>query len=194
MGIENIRTENIINGMNKSFNNADSLLQEADILKSNKKFARAYTLCQLAIEELAKIPMLFNLWINRINDYSIDYEHLNSNFTDHPHKTKLSIEVEIAFFKLYKEHSGNDWVDNAIKNGEELLTKIKELNKLKNESLYVSIINDDFQSPHEKIDEEKFNSIYGTALLRKIMFKNLIAGSEKGIDEIAKAIKENHST
>jgi len=194
MSIENVRTENIINGMKKSFNNADSLLQEADILKSNKKFARAYTLSQLAIEELAKIPMLFDLWIKRINEYDIDYEQFNNNFKHHPEKTKISIAWEIAFFKLYKEHSGEDWADNAIKKGEELITKIDELNKLKNESLYVSIKNEDFQSPNETIDEEKFNSIYGTALLRKMMFKNLIGVSENNIDEIAKLFKESHST
>jgi len=193
MSIENVRTENIINGMKKSFNNADSLLEEAYILQSNKKWSRAYTLCQLAIEELAKVPMLFHLLIDRINGYTIDYGQLNFNFKKHDEKTKISIETEIAFFKLYKEHSRKDWVDNAIKEGEELITRIDELNNLKNESLYVSIKNDDFQSPDEVINEEKFNNIYGTALLRQTMFKNLVDGSEKNIDEIARLIKESNN-
>lgn len=193
MSIENVRTENIINGMKKSFNNANSLIEEAYILESNKKWARAYALCQLAIEELAKVPMLFSLLIKRINDYTIDYGQLNINFKDHTEKTKISIETEIYFFKLYKKHSGEDWVDNAIKKGEELNAKINEQDNLKNESLYVSIKNDDFQSPDEVIDEEKFNSVYGTAFLRKTMFKNLVDGSEKGIDKIARIIKESNS-
>ena len=193
MSLECVRTENIINGMKKSLNNADSLLHEAYLLQSNKVYVRAYTLCQLAIEELAKVPMLFYLWIDRINGNTIDYEQLNRNFKDHPEKTKISIESEIAFFKVYKERSGKDWVENLIKKGEELIPRVNELNNLKNESLYVTIKDDDFQAPDEVIDEEKFNNIYGTAVLRQIMFKNLVDGSEKGIDEIARLIKEGNS-
>jgi len=193
MSIENVRTENIINGMKKSFNNANSLLEEAYILQSNKKWARAYTLCQLAMEELAKVIMLYGLWINRINDYNIEYGQLNNSFSRHPEKTKLSIVTEIAFLKLYKEHSGEDWVDNIIKEDEEQLAKVKELNNLKNDSLYVSINNYDFKSPYETIDEEKFNRIYAKAFLRKTMFKNLVDASEKKIDEIARLIKERNS-
>lgn len=193
MSLEYVRTENIINGMKKSFSNADSLLHEAYLLQSNKKCVRAYTLCQLAIEELAKVPMLFHMWIDRINGNTINYEQLNRNFKYHPEKIKISIASEIAFFKLYKEHSGEDWVENLIKMGEESITKAKELNDLKKESLYVTVKDDDFQAPDEVIDEEKFNNICGTAALLQIMIKNLVDGSEKSIDGIARLIKEGNS-
>lgn len=191
MPLENISNENIINGMKKSLNNADSLLSEAFLLQSNKKFARAYTLCQIAIEELAKIQMLFELWIDRINGNTINYKLLNDNFKDHPTKTKISIETEIAFFKLMKEQTGYEWIDKLISKGDELLTKVKELNNLKNESLYVSIKNDGFQSPEEIIDEGKYQSISASAFMRQQFFKNMIRVCVEHIEEIAKLIKED---
>lgn len=193
MNIEKVPNDKIIDGMKKSFSNAESLLNDAYFLQSNKKWSRAYTLSQLAIEELGKIPMLFELLINRINDYPIDYENLNSSFKNHPEKTKSSINSEIAFMKLYKEHSGAKWVDEYVKKKEEQLANVDELNRMKNESLYVSVINNDFQSPEDIITEEKFNSIYGTAIIQKTFFKNLVDASEKNINEIARLIKEDKS-
>ncbi len=114
MKLENVPNENIITGMKKSLNNADSLLTEAFLLQSDKKFARAYTLCQIATEELAKIQMLFELWIDRVNGNTIDYKQLNKNFKHHSTKTKISIETEIAFFKLMKEQTGDEWIDKLI--------------------------------------------------------------------------------
>ncbi len=102
MSLENILTENLLNGMKKSFNNAEELLSEAEILKSNKKWTRAYTLCQFAVEELAKVILLFNLWIDRFNDVPINYKKLNDNFTSHTYKIKLSTEAEISFFNYSK--------------------------------------------------------------------------------------------
>jgi len=58
MKLENVATDNLINGMKKSYNNMNSLLDDARILEINEKWPRAYTLCQLAIEELTKVPVL----------------------------------------------------------------------------------------------------------------------------------------
>ncbi len=194
MELEKVPNQNIINGMKKSFNNAEALLNEAFLLQSNKMYARAYTLCQFAIEELGKIQILFELWINRINGNLIDYEQLNKNFTDHKIKTKISIQTEIAFFKLMQKQTGYGWIDKIIKNREGLLSNISEINNLKNESLYVSLKEDDFQAPEEVIDEEKYSDIYANASMRKEFSKNFVRVIEQHIDEIdelAKLIKED---
>ena len=192
MGLENVSKDKIIQGIRKSFDNAVELLSEADILSEKNKWARAYTLCQLAIEELAKITLLFNLLIDKINGYPIDYSDCNTQFMDHALKTKLSIETEMFFFQLYKKETGQDWIDNVIKKGEEFISKIYELNDLKNESLYVSIIGNTFQSPNEIISKEAYDNIRATAILRKIMFDNFVKGAEKNIEEIARIIKEKN--
>ncbi len=53
------------------------------------------------------------------------------------------------------------------------------------------ISKEDFQSPNEIIDEEKFNEIYKLARLRKGMFRSIIVNSENHIDEIARLTKED---
>lgn len=193
MYLENVPNENLINGMKKSFNNAESLLEEADLLASNKRYARAYCLCQIAIEELAKIWMLFYLWGDRINNKTINYPQLNKDYKNHPIKIKISIEAENVFYKLYEEQTGHEWITKLINQNEELLSQVNDLNNLKNASLYVSIKNGDFQSPIEVIDERKYKSISAIAFLRKEMSKNIIRVFENHTDEIVKLIRESEA-
>jgi len=133
--------------------------------------------------------MLFHLWIDRINENEIDYKKLDVDFKDHIEKTRISIQSEMALFQSYKEQTGEKWVDNALKKGEEYIQSIKETNSMKNESLYVTVKNNDFQSLEDIITKEVFDDIYGTALMRKMIFENLMNGYEKHIYEIAKLVK-----
>lgn len=192
MSLELIPTDKLINGIKKAFANAESFLNDVYILKEYEQLTHAYTLCQFAIEELAKISILFQLWIDRINENEIDYNKFDSDFKNHIVKTKLSVETEISLLKLYKEETGAEWVDEVIKKGEELLLNLKFSNDLKNESLYVTVKNNDFQSPTDIITKDVFDSIYGTALLRKMMFENLMNKSEEYINEIARLLKEGN--
>ena len=186
MGLKKVSTENIIKGIRKSFNNAESLLQDATILQSKKKFPRAYTLCQIAIEELAKIPILIKLMTDRINNNNIEYEEIDYSFISHSAKTKISIEYEIGVFKQLKNIIENDCWNKLIESSKKLIPKIQEQNELKKASLYVTIKGEDFQSPDEVIDEVKFKSLYGIALLRIFIFKKV---SNITIENFNKAIR-----
>ncbi|MBU0529549.1 AbiV family abortive infection protein [bacterium] len=189
MSLEAVPTEKLIKGIKNAFENAESFIKEINILKEYEAWPHAYTLCQFAIEELAKIPMLFQLWIDRINETSIDYNRLDSDFKNHTAKNRLSVETEMSFFKLYKINTGAEWVDSALTKSEELLNNLKYTNELKNESLYVTVNNNDFQSPSDVITEEMFDSIYSTTLLRKMTYKFFI-NTEKNINQIANMLKE----
>lgn len=190
MDLINIPDDQIIIGMEKSLENAGALLTEAYLLSTNKKYARAYCLCQFAIEELGKIQLLFDLLIKRINGEEIDYKQLNYDFKNHSAKTIISIESQIAYFKLMKVQTGYSFADKLIDKSEKLLSRKKELNDLKNESLYVSAKETGFQSPQEIIDEEKYNDISGIAYLWKEISKNIIRVVKEDIKKIAKLIKE----
>lgn len=189
MSLELVPTEKLTVGIKKSFENAESFLNEVYVLKEYEAWSHAYTFCQFAIEELSKIHMLFQLWIDRINGNEIDYKSLDADFKDHKVKTKLSVEIEMSFFRLYKEQNGAEWVDDAINKGETFLQNLKHSNDLKNESLYVTVKNNDFQSPSDIITKEMFDSIYGTALLRKMLSETLMR-TEEGINQIAKLLKK----
>ena len=191
MGLKNLSDEKLFEGMKKCFENGESLLEDAYILSKENKYARAYTLCQLAIEEFAKPPILFSLLMERSKQEQIYYKNYNRIFTDHKEKSEFSIQWEIAMFKYFKQQTGVDFADKLIKNSEEYLTKLKELNDLKNESLYVSIKNNDFQSPSEIIDKEKFESIFGIASFRKLSLQVFGKFNEKNIDEFKKSLRDD---
>lgn len=191
MEIEKIPDKNIINGMKKSLKNSESLLNEALLLQSHKNFARAYTLCQFSLEEQGKVQILFELWIKRINGNQIDYEQMNKNFINHKTKTKISIDTEITFWETMKERTGYDWIDKIIDDREKLRLQISTFNNLKNESLYVSIKNDDFQSPEEVIGEEEYKNIFSDAYMRLGFSKNFVLAVEEHINKIAKLIKDD---
>ncbi len=182
MGLENISDQKIFEGMKKCYDNGVLLLEEAYILSKANKYSRAYALCQLAIEEFAKPSILFGLLIDKFEGRNIDYPKYNKIFKGHTEKTEFSIEWEIATFKYFKEQTGSNFADKVIQKSEEYLTRIKEFNDLKNESLYVSIKNNDFQLPSDIIDKEKFESIFGIASFRKLSLQLFEKSGEKEFD------------
>jgi AbiV family abortive infection protein len=193
MILENVPTEYLINGINKAYSNADSLLQEARILEINKKWPRAYVLCQLAIEELGKISLLFQLWIDRLNKKQVDYKKINSDYVSHLEKTRLSITLQSAFFNLYKEDTGDNSIDKHIQIAEYLLGKIPEMNDLKNNGLYTGINGNDFRSPNEIIDSQKFDFIFDYASKMKLFVGIFIEKIVGNIEHIAELLKGDES-
>ena len=55
-----LTNEQIARGMHFCYSNASDLLEDAKILLKNRRIARAFGLCVLCLEELAKIPLLGN--------------------------------------------------------------------------------------------------------------------------------------
>lgn len=193
MSLKNVPTENLIKGIKKAYSNAVSFLDDAYSLSKNKKWAHAYSFCQFAIEELSKNRLFFQIWISRINGDEIDYDAYDSAFKNHIEKSKSSIKDELFFLKVYKKITGKAWVDKLLKKNQKLMKDVGRLNKLKNESLYVTLKNKDFQSPDEIITKEMFDSLYGTAHWRKIITEAIIKAIEKNIMVIAKMIKEEEN-
>ncbi len=191
MSLESVPTEKLIVGIHKAFDNAKSFLNEAYILKEYEQWAHSYSLCQLAIEEFSKIAILIFLWINRINEVDIDYQKLDMDFTNHKEKTKLSTNISVFLFKMYKDETGNKEMDEEIIKGEEIIKNLKLTNDLKNESLYVTIKDNDFQAPIDIITKNVCEDLYNTASLRKITFKIIIKLSQNNINKIAKLAKGN---
>jgi hypothetical protein len=93
--------------------------------------------------------------------------------------------------KSLKKNLGYKALDNMINESEKLRLQITELNNMKNESLYVSIKNEDFQSPEEVINKDKCNTILGRALILVGEFKGFIQSIEINLNKIAKSIKES---
>lgn len=136
--------------------NAEELFEDAQILLKNDRLPRAYTLFHLSIEEVGKVFVLYKYLLQ--NDYSAgNLDKFLSEMRDHKIKINLSTNAKIleaAFtnsqsFDLYK----------SIINHEYSESEIKELNKLKNDSLYSGFENDKSFLPHEKFSKSKVEEI-----------------------------------
>lgn len=105
--------------------NARNLVEEAQMLLDAGRVARVFTLSQLASEELAKLPMLTRALVELASGATVDWKRLHKRLRDHVEKSNLAIDLD--FFR------------GDITAEEFLALDARELNHLKNASLYVGI-------------------------------------------------------
>ncbi|MEH7745339.1 AbiV family abortive infection protein [Neobacillus drentensis] len=130
----------------KILDNAKQLLEEAEILYKYERYARVYTLSHLAFEELAKILILASApgKIQKVNQYN--WRLVNQELRDHISKLNSSVQFNLEHEEHFLKITGKE---------EMVLDEIiKKMNQLKNDSLYVSNQNRNFQKPSEIITQE----------------------------------------
>lgn len=128
------------------YENARELLEESNILFKHKRFARSYTLAQIAHEELAKLPIIYKEAIKSLDKEKHDWNDFYKRLRSHESKNNQNFATHQTFAKLSK---GN--VINL--SNEEKKKHLKDVNQLKNESLYADIKNNQFTKPSNEIDE-----------------------------------------
>jgi len=140
-------------GLKMSWVNANGLIEEADLLYSHNYFCRAYTLYQLAAEELGKCKLLTYSLTEYYLKHEIDEKFLKKyGFRDHMTKTKIVNALLLSLVTLYQKESGN--TPNFFKEIYSDYFNSKELNEKKNHSLYVSIINEKFVLPESQVKSD----------------------------------------
>lgn len=128
--------EEIENARKLILKNAQELLSESELLFENKHFARSFTLSHLSKEELSKLPMLVKAGTNIVLGEKNNWVKLHKRMRSHSEKL-----MGYSFSRF-------------IFGDEEELVNTKELNKLKNCSLYCGIKDGRFVKPSEIITEE----------------------------------------
>ena len=162
-----LNEQKLISGLTKTIENAASLFNDATLLTENERYARAYTLFQLSIEEAGKSLILYNCILEFFQGKEIDKNHLDKKgYRDHKSKTKESLKLELTALLLFRD-SGNgndisDLLDELVKDSK----SINQKNNQKNASLYVSLIGSNFIAPNESISKSDVSKIAETALIR----------------------------
>lgn len=135
--------------------NVLSLIEDAELLLSNDRFPRAFTLGQLANEEIGKAVILYHIHLHFDEHSTIDFKQLNSDFRDHKAKTFHATYPD--FFNAATRRRGEPVKDRETYINE-ILEEIEkgeyQYNNLKNESLYVSVKKNKFLAPSEIIGKE----------------------------------------
>ena len=78
--LNNLTVAEIEHGITLALENAAQMIKEGDLLFENNMFARAYTLYQLATEEVGKSRLLFSLIITQIwyQFYTLQHSMMDS--------------------------------------------------------------------------------------------------------------------
>ncbi len=154
--IEKLTIGEIKNGIELSIENAFELIADAQLLFENERFARSYTLSQLAQEELGKSIMLYNFYMNlKMGERSeYDFKLFRKNFRNHKWKTYESIFIDLVKKGIGKTKS-EEFMDIALSNFKKIqLNKSGHYDNLKNESLYVSLKGSSFHKPIDLFTKE----------------------------------------
>jgi AbiV family abortive infection protein len=164
--------------------NSFFLFHDAMLLGGLGRYSRAYTLVQLSIEEAGKSLMLHelaffqeheNIFPKIANEtYDEKLDRVERLFFDHSGKSKESLKFMISMIKnmfLESERETNEikWIEDAM--------KPRDINNMKNLSLYVDVSSGSFEIPYDTITEEKFSKLQsiGHSILihsKKYIFNN----------------------
>jgi AbiV family abortive infection protein len=149
----------IVRGAEKTFKNAESLFEEASLLKKSGFLSRALFLHQISLEECAKIDILGAHVTSMLMGQELDVGKLQKVLVSHAHKNRTnayfldgSVEEEAA------KASGDFEVASAA-----FAQMQKEFhvtaNVAKNASLYVDFKDGQFVAPIESITVEMVHQI-----------------------------------
>jgi len=171
-----------------ALSNAEELYQEAVILKDNKRYARAYTLFHLSIEEIGKVFIIYKYLLG--NDYSDDQmKEFEKEFKQHKVKIDFATNIDVLA----------NWVNEGGLTAEILekatysKKQIDDLNDLKNLSLYSFFHKGSSFKPSDMIEDKDVEQIHfiaeyrikGTSDLSKVFLPDL--------DRLIKVIEEHKS-
>lgn len=126
------------------YENAKELLEESRILFDHNKYARSYTLAQIAHEELAKLPIIYQEATRSFFKEGHDWKHFYKRLRGHEFKNKSNF----IFNQLMLNLMGSTAMDLEY---EKIKDNINFVNHLKNASLYADIKNDRFTKPSIEI-------------------------------------------
>ena len=137
----------IFSAMSKTLENAQELIEEAELLLSNNHYPRAYALAHLASEELIKCLLLFPAAIELARDRPIDWGGIDRRLREHRAKIRGTILLNFVL------DPPSDGVYQASELSQRMNT-VPDINDKKNYSLYASQIGHEFFKPSELIGDQ----------------------------------------
>ena len=183
-----IQINEIRNGINCCLENSLELISDSELLLINDKYARAHSISQLAIEEVGKAMMLYELYNTLQADgrKDFDFKKFRKNFRDHKWKT---YESKIIDLMMYSQNKSKYFKEFALNNFREIQkAKNGYYDTLKNNGFYVSLENDIFYKPNQIFDKSevlKFieESKAKIEFIKDWISKWLILDKDLGIDK-----------
>lgn len=155
-----LNEKKIIEAINKSLLNADSLCNDGLYLKDGGRIARAFTLFQLSNEETGKAMAAIVIYLYKNYDTANvdEFKKLFSGKTAHTKKGTIAISADLIFSIFLVENFpelARKYFYSSMTNSEQ----VEKINDLKNLSLYTSYKDNSFINPEEVINEKILEEI-----------------------------------
>ncbi|MFX3673303.1 MAG: AbiV family abortive infection protein [Paenisporosarcina sp.] len=174
----------------KIFFNASELLEEADILFKNQRYARAYLLAHIASEELARCIMLSSA-IMKYKIRALDVKKLNRRQTSHLSK----IQIAYNFINLLKNYNSPLNIENILEVSMKVVDinnfpgekETQRLNDMKNAAFYVDQYKNGTFAPKERIKKsDAYDLLVAVNLFRELIEFNKWHEENKLIELVRK--------
>lgn len=158
--MKEIEIDTIEEGCRKCIKNTESLIEESKLLLKHNKWARAFFLSSIAMEELGKY-ILFKSAQVKIKYGNHDWNDFWKRFKKHKSKKLLISLFEDVF------------TNNEILGHKKILKNVNLEESLKMWALYTDFYEDSFSTPMEVIDEKTAKLIVKLAEVRFLKIKSL---------------------
>jgi AbiV family abortive infection protein len=164
----------LLEGAEKTFENAEQLFREAQILGESGAVARSLCLHQISLEECSKVDSLGAWATSLVLDFAVDQKKVLSALSRHSSKNKLNAYMLDVTDEEVGARARGDW-----KVASELFRESQnefhaKSNRAKNSSLYVDWVEGAFIAPSERITSEMMvDSRELNALFLGYAFNNL---------------------
>lgn len=162
--------------------NARDLHEEAKLLKAHEKYARAFFLCVLALEELIKIPIATNALFLSETDAQA-WKGFWKTFNSHIAKQTAARQYGQNFIKILDEERWNKFYKKQIPQG-------LPLNQLKLASMYVDCYDGIALRPNKIFGKESgsVSSIFELVKDRIDAYSELHSTIDKSIDVVKSVV------
>ena len=149
----------LVRGAEKTFDNAERLFREAEILAKGGAVARALCLHQISLEECSKVNNLGAWAISLVLGFEVDQKKVLAAFGRHAAKNKSNAYMLEGSEAEKDAESRGDW--------EAALAAFKQTqdefhatsNQAKNASLYVDWVDGEFVAPSERVTKKMLAEI-----------------------------------
>jgi AbiV family abortive infection protein len=144
----------LVRGAEKTFDNAERLYFEAEILAKAGATARALCLHQISLEECSKIESMGAWAASLLSGLGVDQSKVLAAFRRHSSKNKSNAYMLEGSQAEKDAKERGDW-ETALEEFKKLQTEFHQAsNDAKNSSLYVDWKDGEFVSPSEQISSE----------------------------------------
>lgn len=149
----------LVRGAEKTFDNAERLFYEAELLAKAGAVARALCLHQISLEECSKVNNLGAWAVSLVLGFDVDQKKVLAAFGRHVAKNKSNAYMLEGSAAETDAKARGDW-EAAMEAFRQTQDEFHETsNRAKNASLYVDWVDGEFAAPNERITNEMLAEI-----------------------------------